>query len=301
MISKFSVKKPYTVIVAVVLVIILGVVSFTKMSTDLLPSMDLPYAIVMTTYPGASPETVEQTVTKPIEQSMATVSNIKNVSSMSSENASVVILEFGESTNMDSVTLEMRENLDQIKGYWDDSVGNPIIMKLNPDMMPVLVAAADVDGMSAAEVTDYIENNVQSELESIDGVARISVSGNVTESIQVQISQEKLDAVNQKVQDAINGQFEEKEQDVIAGIHRAVEPDFLELESDLALIAVVGRGMRATRGTSGRIFAALAHANVNVKMIDQGSSEMNIIIGVSNQDFERAIKSIYDIFVTVQL
>ena len=81
MISKFSVKKPYTVIVAVVLVIILGVVSFTKMSTDLLPSMDLPYAIVMTTYPGASPETVEQTVTKPIEQSMATVSNIKNVSS----------------------------------------------------------------------------------------------------------------------------------------------------------------------------------------------------------------------------
>ena len=214
MISKFSVKKPYTVIVAVVLVIILGVVSFTKMSTDLLPSMDLPYAIVMTTYPGASPETVEQTVTKPIEQSMATVSNIKNVSSMSSENASVVILEFGESTNMDSVTLEMRENLDQIKGYWDDSVGNPIIMKLNPDMMPVLVAAADVDGMSAAEVTDYIENNVQSELESIDGVARISVSGNVTESIQVQISQEKLDAVNQKVQDAINGQFEEKEQDL---------------------------------------------------------------------------------------
>ena len=301
MISKFSVKKPYTVIVAVVLVIILGVVSFTKMSTDLLPSMDLPYAIVMTTYPGASTETVEQTVTKPIEQSMATVSNIKNVSSMSSENASVVILEFGESTNMDSVTLEMRENLDQIKGYWDDSVGNPIIMKLNPDMMPVLVAAADVDGMSAAEVTDYIENNVQSELESIDGVARISVSGNVTESIQVQISQEKLDAVNQKVQDAINGQFEEKEQDVIAGIHRAVEPDFLELESDLALIAVVGRGMRSNRGTAGRIFSALAHARVNVKMIDQGSSEWNIIIGVKNADFETAIKAIYDIFITVDL
>ena len=96
-------------------------------------------------------------------------------------------------------------------------------------------------------------------------------------------------------------EFEEKEQDVIAGIHRAVEPDFLELESDLALIAVVGRGMRSTRGTSGRIFSALAHANVNVKMIDQGSSELNIIIGVSNSDFENAIKAIYDIFVTTQL
>lgn len=96
-------------------------------------------------------------------------------------------------------------------------------------------------------------------------------------------------------------EFEEKEQDVIAGIHRAVEPDFLELESDLALIAVVGRGMRATRGTSGRIFSALAHANVNVKMIDQGSSELNIIIGVRNHDFDNAIKAIYDIFVNIML
>ena len=96
-------------------------------------------------------------------------------------------------------------------------------------------------------------------------------------------------------------EFEEKEQQVIAGIHRAVQPDFVEMESDLALIAVVGRGMRSTRGTSGRIFSALAHANVNVKMIDQGSSELNIIIGVSNSDFENAIKAIYDIFVTTQL
>lgn len=96
-------------------------------------------------------------------------------------------------------------------------------------------------------------------------------------------------------------EFEEKEQDVIAGIHRAVEPDFVELESDLALIAVVGRGMRATRGTSGRIFSALAHANVNVKMIDQGSSELNIIIGVRNHDFDTAVRAIYDIFVTTQI
>ena len=96
-------------------------------------------------------------------------------------------------------------------------------------------------------------------------------------------------------------EFEEKEQKVIAGIHRAVEPDFLELESDLALIAVVGRGMRATRGTSGRIFSALAHANVNVKMIDQGSSELNNIIGVRNHDFETAVNAIYDIFVKTMI
>lgn len=96
-------------------------------------------------------------------------------------------------------------------------------------------------------------------------------------------------------------EFAEKEQQVISGIHRAVNPDFMELESDLALIAVVGRGMRSNRGTAARIFAALAHANVNIKMIDQGSSELNVIIGVRNEDFEVAVKAIYDIFVTTQL
>ena len=96
-------------------------------------------------------------------------------------------------------------------------------------------------------------------------------------------------------------EFEKQEQSVIAGIHRAVAPDHLELDSDLALIAVVGRGMKSARGTAGRIFSALAHARVNVKMIDQGSSELNIIIGVKNEDFETAVKAIYDIFVTVAL
>ena len=96
-------------------------------------------------------------------------------------------------------------------------------------------------------------------------------------------------------------EFESKEQNIIAGIHRAVNPDFIDLESELALIAVVGRGMRRNRGTAARIFAALAHAHVNVKMIDQGSSEMNIIIGVENRDFETAIRAIYDIFVMSQM
>lgn len=96
-------------------------------------------------------------------------------------------------------------------------------------------------------------------------------------------------------------EFVEHEQSVIAGIHRAVEPDAVELEADLALIAVVGRGMKATRGTAGRIFSALAHARINVKMIDQGSSEFNIIIGVKTADFDTAIKAIYDIFVTAAI
>ncbi|MEG2775484.1 MAG: efflux RND transporter permease subunit, partial [Acetivibrio sp.] len=140
MLSKFSVKKPYTILVTVLLILILGVVSFTEMTPDLLPSIELPYVVVMTTYVGASPEEVETTVTKPVEQSLATLNNIENVSSTSSENMSMVVLEFAEDTNMDAIGVDIREKLDAIKGYWNDSVGSPLVMKLNPDMMPVMVA-----------------------------------------------------------------------------------------------------------------------------------------------------------------
>ena len=160
MLSKFSVKKPYTVVVGVVLIIILGVVSFGSMTVDLLPSMNLPYAIVMTTYIGASPEEVEQVVTRPVEQTMATVSNIKTVQSVSNENSSTVVLEFDQTANMDSVTIEMRESLDQIQGFWPDEVSNPIIIKLNPDMMPIMIAAVEVDGMDSLAVSDYADKDL---------------------------------------------------------------------------------------------------------------------------------------------
>ena len=110
MLSKFSVKKPYTVLVGVILAIVLGIVSFTKMTTDLLPNISLPYVIIMTTYPGASPETVEMVVTKPVESAMATVSNIESISSASSENYSMVILELSQSTDMNGASLEIRES-----------------------------------------------------------------------------------------------------------------------------------------------------------------------------------------------
>ena len=112
MISKFSVKKPYTVLVGVVLVITLGIVSFTRMTADLLPSISLPYVLVMTTYVGASPETVEAAVTQPVEAAMATVSNIESISSVSNENYSMVILEFAQTADMNAVSLEIRESLD---------------------------------------------------------------------------------------------------------------------------------------------------------------------------------------------
>lgn len=217
MISKFSVKKPYTVLVGVVLVIILGIVSFTRMTADLLPSISLPYVIVMTTYPGASPETVEMAVTQPVEAAMATVSNIESINSVSSENYSMVILEFAQTADMNAVSLEIRESLDQITSYWDDSIGNPIIMKLNPDMLPVMIAAVGVDGMDNAEISTYVQDSVMPELESIEGVASVTGTGLLEESVNVIIRQDKIDEVNEKIFAAIDDKMADAQQELEDG------------------------------------------------------------------------------------
>lgn len=207
MISKYSVRRPYTVLVGVILVIVLGVVSLMKMTTDLLPDMSFQYALVITTDMGASPEKVESEVTAPIEAAMATTSNIKNVSSISYNSYSIVTLEYEQNANMDSVVIEIQQSLDQISGQWSDSVGTPMIMKINPDMLPVVAAAVDVKGMSASEISDYVENDLVPSLESLEGVASVSTTGQLDESIQVTMNQDKIDALNKKIKKSIDKQF----------------------------------------------------------------------------------------------
>lgn len=214
MISKFSVKKPYTVLVGVILVIVLGVVSLTRMTTDLLPDMNLPYALVITTDVGASPEEVESDVTAPIEAAMATTSNIKTVSSSSYDSYSVVILEYEQAANMDSVLIEMQQKLDQLEGSWADSVGTPMIMQIDPDMMPVLVASADVEGMDQSEVSSYVENELVPSLESVEGVASVSTTGALEERIEVTMNQEKIDALNEEILAKIDEQFVEAQEEL---------------------------------------------------------------------------------------
>ena len=241
--SSFSVKKPYTVLVGVIMAIVLGVVSFMKMSADLLPNINLPYVIVMTTYVGASPETVEMVVTKPVESAMVTVSNIENISSMSSENYSMVIMEFAQSANMDSVSLEIRESLDQIASYWDDSVGSPIIMKLNPDMLPVMIAAVGMEGMNNAQISEYAQNNVIPRLESIEGVASASATGLIDENVHVVIRQEKIDAINEQVFGSIDKELEEAQQEIndgyseIADGEKEISDSLLEIEENVQDLA----------------------------------------------------------------
>lgn len=212
MLSKLSVKKPYTVLVCSLLVIILGVVSFMEMTPDLLPSIELPYAVVATAYPGASPEEVELSVTKPIEQALATLNNVENISSTSMENMSMVILEFSEETNMDAMGVDIREKLDMISGYFAASAGSPVIMKLNPDMMPVMVAAVDVDNKNHIQVSSYVEKQVIPLLESTEGVASVSADGLVEKQIQVVINQEKIDKINEKLYDSVDSKMNEAQE-----------------------------------------------------------------------------------------
>lgn len=216
MISKYSVKRPYTVLVAVVLVIVLGVVSLSKMTTDLLPDMSFQYALVITTDMGASPEQVESDVTAPIESAMATTSNIKNISSISYNSYSVVTLEYEQNANMDSVVIEIQQSLDQISGQWDDSIGTPMIMKVNPDMLPVLAAAVDMDGMDAAKLSEYVENELSPAIESLEGVASVTTTGQLEESVQVTLDQDKIDALNKKVQKSIDKQFAKSQKEIDA-------------------------------------------------------------------------------------
>lgn len=205
MISGYSVKKPFTVFVAVILIVLLGVISFTNMTTDLLPKMDLPYALIITTYVGASPEKVETVVTKPMEQSMATVSNVKNISSVSSENSSMVILEFSNDVNMDSALIELNGKIDLIKANWNDSnIGAPIVSKINPNMLPVMISAVDVGEMDLAEIKNFVNQNILPELERISGVASVSATGIVEEKLEIKLNQAKIDEVNTKLTDHVN-------------------------------------------------------------------------------------------------
>lgn len=214
MLPKLSVKKPMTIFVAVIVVIVLGIVSVFKMTPDLLPNMDFPYAIILTTYPRQTPETVESVVTKPLEQSLSTIDGVKTITSTSSDNYSILTLEFEDGTNMDTATVDMRGNLDTIKDAWPDGVGSPYLMKINPNMMPVAMVAVDYDGYDTVQISDYVNNELKNQLEGIDGVASVSTKGIVTQKENVIISQTKIDALNAKINDALNDKFGDAEKKI---------------------------------------------------------------------------------------
>ncbi|MDL2254031.1 efflux RND transporter permease subunit [Ruminococcaceae bacterium OttesenSCG-928-I18] len=230
--AKFSVKKPLTVFVAVVAILVLGVVSFMNMTPDLLPNINLPYVMVMTPVPGSTPEKVETTVTKPLEQSMASLEHIESVSSTSGENSSLIFLEFSNDVNLDTITVDILQRTTQMAEYWDDTVGTPVILKLNPSMLPVMVLAVDNEGMDTEELSRFTEEQLLSDLEGVPGVASVEASGLVADEIQVALRQERIDALNREVRRAIDAQFEETEEELEEG-REEVEEGLDEVEAGL--------------------------------------------------------------------
>ena len=205
--EKFSVKKPFTILVMVVAIIILGFVSLSGMTTDLLPKMSLPYLLVITTYPGASPEKVESSVSEPVESALGSISGVKNVYSMSYENYGIVELEFADGTDMDSAMVKVSSALDSVKSALPEECGSPNIMEISMDMMASVYLATSYEGKDIQETSRFVEDTLIPYLERQEGVTSISDIGIVENSISVDLNQDKIDVLNEKILAKTNDAF----------------------------------------------------------------------------------------------
>ena len=214
--AKFSVKKPLTVFVVVLAVVVLGVVAYLRMTPDLLPNMDFPYVVIVTTDPGASPESVEEEITRPMEQSMATLDQIKEVTSTSQNSVSMVMLQFEDGVNMDTISVDIQQKISVLQGQWDDMVGAPYVLKINPSMIPVMVAAVSQEGTDVYALSDLVTDELTGKLEGVTGVASVTVSGALTRQAHVILDQEKMDALSATLADAVKEQLKKAESQLYA-------------------------------------------------------------------------------------
>ena len=228
--AKYCVKKPFTALVAVIMILVLGVVSFTGMNTDLLPTMELPYVMVVTTYPGASPEKVEAAVTAPLEAGLGTVNGVVTVNSSSGENVSMVSLKFENGTNMDSAMVKLSTAVDQVKGFLPDTAQSPMIMQLSPDMMPVMIASIHMDDADLFELSDFAQKNIIPTLERQAGVANVGPTGLVQQSIEIKLDEAKIDDINTKVLANVDSKLADAKADLTEA-QKAVSDGRAELES----------------------------------------------------------------------
>ena len=232
MLAQYSVRRPYTIIVAVIMIIVLGIISYNNMTTDLLPAMELPYIVVVTSYPGASPEKVEQAVTKPLESVLATSSGLKNISSVSRENSSVIILEYIQDTNMDSAMIELSGSIDMVSAMFDDEVGTPVMLQISPDMLPIVVASVDMEGMDIDELSKFTEETIIPAFERLDGVASVNASGLIEKQLEIVLNEEKIDDLNNKAQSEIEKELDEKRGEIekakeeLSKGRKAIEQEF---------------------------------------------------------------------------
>ncbi|MCI8992369.1 MAG: hypothetical protein HFG80_06530 [Eubacterium sp.] len=211
---KKCVQKPFFVLVAIIIVLVLGFVSLTKLKTDLMPDMSMPYLIVITTYPGATPEKVENELTKPIESELGTINGIKSVTSSSAENYSMVMLEFEEDTNMDSALVKVNAGLEAVSTQLPDVTGAPNVMEMNLDMMATMYASVSYKGYDIYELTEFVKNTVNPYFERQEGVANVNNIGMVEKTVEVRLSQSKINEINGKVLAKTNEKLGDAQQEL---------------------------------------------------------------------------------------
>ena len=224
----FSVKKPLTVYVVALAILILGVVAYLKMTPDLMPNMDYPYMIVVTSDPGASPESVEEEITKPLEKALATLDQLKTIQSSSQNSVSTVVLEFENGANMDSLGIDVQQKVSAVQGQWDDSISSPYILKVNPSMIPVMVAAISSSNMDVYELSDFVDDELAAKLTGITGVASVDVVGTINRETHVVLDAEKMAAVTKMVREKAG-----RELDKAAGKLKNAKKELKEAQSAL--------------------------------------------------------------------
>lgn len=205
--SKFSVKKPFTVLVGVIVAVVLGIVSMINMQLDLLPDISLPYLLVLTTYPGASSEKIEAEICEPMESTLGTITGIKNVYSICNENYGMVELEFTDDTDLDSAMVKVSSALNTLEPYLPDDAGTPSIIELSTDMMASVYLAVSMEGMEMDELSQFIRDDITPYYEKQAGVASITTLGLVDKTIQVELNPDKVDKLNDKILASVDDAF----------------------------------------------------------------------------------------------
>ena len=205
--EKFSVKKPFTVLVAVIMVIMLGLVSVQNMQTNLLPNVNTPYLMVVTVYPGASPERVENEVSDVMESALGTISGVKNVTATSAENYSLLLMEFEDDTDMNSAVVKVSNKVDQTTASLPSTCMTPSIIEYTLNMNAFMTVAVSREGSDSYELADFVNDTMVPYIERQGGVSNISANGLVTRMVQVQLDQEKIDAINEKLLEVIDVQL----------------------------------------------------------------------------------------------
>ena len=193
--SKVSIQRPVTTIMIMLIVILLGVISITRLSVDLFPNMSLPYAVVLTSYEGAGPREIETLLTRPLEGQLGTVSNLKNITSSSSNGSSMVMLQFNDGTDMNFATLDIREKIDMIKGFLPDDVGEPMVIKIDPNMMASMEIGIS-GSYDLAQLKQIAEDKIINKIERIAGVASVSINGGQEKEVQITLDSSKLKGYN---------------------------------------------------------------------------------------------------------